>query len=632
MKTRIKNNIYILFLSVGFLGFSQKKLADKFFESYSYIKASEFYELAIKKGDSSLHTLTRAGDCYWNNSNPENAAIWYREALNKYPKIDNEYVFKYIQTQLALENYEEAGKWIGIYKESESKNKDENLFVADLEAYKALSSTKKVYVEMENLDVNSKFSDFGAYEHNDILYFSSARNSTKKIYDWTQESFLDIYESKIQGQKILAPELISANAINTSYHESSIAITNNDSIFYFTRVNLNKKEKLNPDNVGTVRLMLYKATLDKNGKWNTIEKLPFNTETSSTGHPTLSPDNKRLYFVSDREGGYGQTDIYYVDITESGYGQPTNLGPDVNTNGREVFPFISKNGTLYFSSDGYANIGLLDIYETNYLNDKKAKVINLELPFNSGHDDFAFFINDDLKTGYLSSNRPEGKGNDDIYRFKKYECEQLIQGVVINSDTEAPITEAIVQVINKNGKIIKEQLTLENGKFEFTVPCEATFTVLGKKKDFKDDFKNVITDNENSKIHDVELRLDPLIKEGQIVINPIFFNFDKWDIRTDAQYELEHIVDVLRAHPTMVIKIESHTDSRGGDNYNMSLSDRRAKSTRDYLVSRGISSNRIESAIGYGESQLLNKCSNGVKCTKEEHQLNRRSYFYILKY
>ena len=347
----------------------------------------------------------------------------------------------------------------------------------------------------------------------------------------------------------------------------------------------------------------------------------------------MSPDNKKLYFVSDREGGLGETDIYFVDLNEDGtYGEPQNLGPGVNTLGREMFPFIAKDNTLYFSSDGNVNLGLLDIYKSDFLKNGSTEVENLAAPFNSGYDDFGFYINEDGETGYFSSNREDGKGNDDIYSFKRYECEQVVKGVVRNTDTNDPIPDATIQKIDSTGKVLEEFTSDENGEFSFNVECDDSYTILGKKTDYKDDFKNITTDKENNKEHNIELNLVPLIKDDQIVINPIFFDFDKWNIRTDAQYELENIVDVLREHPDMIIKIESHTDSRGSDKYNMKLSDRRAKSTREYLESREIEATRIESAIGYGESQLLNKCSNGVKCSDEEHQLNRRSYFYIVKY
>ena len=628
MKTKV---LFITLAIISSFAFGQKKLADKFFKNYGYIKASELYEIAVKKGDSSEHVLTRLGDCYWNNSNSEKASIWFKEAVKKYPKIDLEYVYKYIQTQLSLGNFDEASKWIDIYKERKADDDVESYIVlGDISTYEELSSTTKVYIELQNLDINSKYSDFGSYIHDGKMYFSSARNTAAEVYDWTLEPFLDIYVSDMDGDNFKKPKLFDRN-INTSYHEASIAITNNDSTLYFTRDNLNRRERLYPDKQGTTHLKIYKASLI-NDEWTNLTELPFNSEIASNGHPALSPDNKKLFFVSDREGGYGQTDIYYVDINEDGtYGEPVNLGPKINTMGREMFPFVSQDNTLYFSTDGYINLGLLDIYKSNILNDENAEVENLGAPFNSGFDDFAFSINPDNETGYLSSNRGDGKGNDDIYKFAKYECEQIVNGIVVNSDTNKPLSEATVQLIDSTGKIIQELTTGEDGKFTFNLECDDSFTILGKKTDYKDDFKEVITDKENKKGHDIQLDLVPLIKDDQIVINPIFFDFDKWNIRTDAQYELENIVDVLREHPNMVIKIESHTDSRGSDRYNMKLSDRRAKSTRDYLLSRGIEESRIESAIGYGESQLLNKCSNGVKCSKEEHQLNRRSYFYILK-
>jgi len=633
MKTKV---LIIIIAFASSMAFGQKKLADKFFENYGYIKASELYEIAVKKGDSSKHVLTRLGDCYWNNSNSKQASKWFNKAVNKYSNIDLEYVYKYIQTQLSIGDFEEAGKWIDIYKERNStlpEDIESYIVLGELSTYKELSSMKKVFVDIDNIDLNSKYSDFGSYIHKNKMYFASSRNTSGDIYEWTQEPFLDIYVADLNAEGELSqPLLITDKAINTNYHEASIAITNNDSTLYFTRDNLNRRERLNPDKAGTTHLKIYKA-IKEEGTWVNIEELPFNSKTASTGHPTLSPDNKKLYFVSDREGGLGETDIYYVDINEDGtYGEPQNLGPAVNTLGREMFPFVAKDNTLYFSSDGNVNLGLLDIYKSDFLKNGSTEVENLAAPFNSGYDDFAFYINEDGETGYFTSNRDGGKGNDDIYSFKRYECEQIVKGIVKNSDTKDPIPGATVQKIDSNGKVIEEFTSDENGEFSFNVECDDSYTILGKKTDYKDDFKNITTDKEDNKEHFVELNLVPLIKDDQIVINPIFFDFDKWNIRTDAQYELENIVDVLREHPNMVIKIESHTDSRGSDKYNMKLSDRRAKSTRDYLLSREIEASRIESAIGYGESQLLNKCSNGVKCSKEEHQLNRRSYFYIVKY
>ena len=634
MKTKLF--IFIFALSSTFM-VAQKKLADKFFGNFAYVKATELYEEAVKKGDSSEHVLTRLGDCYYNNSKSKEAALWYGKAVNKYNKINPEYIFKYIQSLRSIGNYADADKWLVKFKEIQNDDRRVKDFDADnMDLYEDLASTENVIVQIENMAFNTEYSDFGGYLANGILYFASARDTElKKRYGWNAEPFLDIYQIMVtdnNGKKEYSgADFINSSKINTPYHEASVSITNDGQTIYFTRDNVDRRNKLGYDRKGTSHLKLYKATLE-NDKWSNVVELPFNDSYYSNGHPALSPDNKKLYFVSDREGGFGQTDFYEVDILENGkYSEPRNLGPKVNTEGREMFPFIAKDNTFYFSSDGYLNLGLLDIYKSNILNDSNAEPENLGAPYNSGYDDFAFYMNDGSKTGYFSSNRPGGKGSDDIYAFNAEPCQQKIEGIARNIKTNEPLANVEVKLINKSGKIVSTVLTSETGAFTFDADCDKNYTVLGSKKDYKDALKEVATNFENGKVNNADLYLTPLIDANQIVINPIFFDFDKWNIRTDAEYELENIVDVMREHPNMIIKIESHTDSRGSDSYNMKLSDRRAKSTRDYILSRGITSQRIESAIGYGETQLLNKCSNGVKCTAEEHQLNRRSYFYILK-
>jgi outer membrane protein OmpA-like peptidoglycan-associated protein/tetratricopeptide (TPR) repeat protein len=631
MKTRIL--VLTLILSCS-LSYAQTKLADKFFKNYGYIKAIELYEKAVENGDNSAHVLTRLGDSYYNNSNSEKAAYWYGEALKEYKKIDAEYLYKYIQSLRSIGNYQEADKWfkeLSAAQQGDSRLKGYNPDEVDL--YAKLTSKNDVIVKVENLSLNSENSDFGSYIFEDKLYFASARGGDGKVYNWNKEPFLDLYEvslSEEDGVVTYGSTTELPENINSEYHEASVAITNDGKTMYFTRDNVNKRNRLKYDKKGTTHLKLYKATLE-NDQWTNVTELPFNDEVFSTGHPALSPDNKTLYFVSDREGGLGQSDIYSVAINEDGsYGKPENLGEKVNTEGREMFPYVAKDSTLYFSSDGHLNLGLLDIFKSNILKGIRNEPENMGAPYNSGYDDFAFFINSETEQGYFSSNRPGGKGSDDIYSFNAKECKEVISGVARDSKTNIILSGVTVRLIDETGKVIEEIFTKDGGDYTFTVDCNKTYTVVGNKPDYKDDQKTITTTIENEKINSVDLSLEPLIIDNQIVINPIFFDFDKWNIRTDAQYELENIVDVLRKHPTMIIKIESHTDSRGGDRYNMKLSDRRAKSTRDYIISRGIDASRIESAIGYGETQLLNKCSNGVKCTEEEHQLNRRSYFYIV--
>ena len=631
MKTRLFTFLLLLGCS---LSYGQTKLADKFFKNYGYIKAIELYEKAYENGDDSAHVLTRLGDAYYNNSNSEKAAYWYGEALKAYKNIDAEYVYKYIQSLRSIGNYDEADKWfkeLSAAQQGDSRLKGYNPDEVDL--YDQLTSKNEVVVRIDNLPFNSEKSDFGAFIYKDQLYFASARNDKGKVYSWNKEPFLDLYQVGLTNDDGVisygAASELSSEGINTEYHEASVAISNDGKTLYFTRDNVNRRNRLKYDKKGTTHLKLYKASL-VNDQWTNIEELPFNDEVYSTGHPALSPDNKTLYFVSDREGGLGQSDIYAVAINDDGsYGEPENLGEKVNTEGREMFPFVAKDSTFYFSSDGHLNLGLLDIFKSDILKGVRTEPENMGSPYNSGYDDFAFFVNSDTEKGYFSSNRPNGNGSDDIYSFNAQQCKQEIAGTARDSKTNISLTGVTIRLIDETGKVIDE-IKSDNGEYTFSVDCNKTYTVVGSKPDYKDDQRSVVTSTDNDKINTVDLNLEPLIIDNQIVINPIFFDFDKWNIRTDAQYELENIVDVMRKHPDMVIKIESHTDSRGGDRYNLKLSDRRAKSTRDYIISRGIDANRIESAIGYGETQLLNQCANGVKCSEEEHQLNRRSYFYIV--
>lgn len=646
MKTKL---LLIILVLTGAFSFAQTKVADKFFDNYAYIKASELYEDAIKNGDDSVHVLTRLGDCYYNNSNSEKAAIWYKRALDKNADdVSSDYLYKYIQTQRSLGNYNEAEAWLDTFKSRQINDSRAASAISDLSVYDELSSMDKVYIDVVNLDLNTEYSDFGGYEYNGRMFFASARNSEdatgKKVYSWNEQPFLDIFETTVKetnGVKEHGSVMsINADGINTAYHEATVAITNDGSTVYFTRDNLNKRNKLDSDNKGTTHLKIYKATLDS-GNWKDIEELEINGEKFSTGHPVLSPDNTKLYFVSDREheNAQGQTDIYVVDILEEGndYSEPRNLGPSINTPGREMFPYIAKDSTMYFSSDGFANLGLLDIYKSNILKDSNSTPENLGAPFNSGADDFALYIDSETESGYFSSNRAGGKGNDDIYSFSAYECKQMVKGIVRDKETNEPLANATVELVDEAGKIVNNVTTNESGEYSFEVECEKNYSLRGSKPDYDDDVQSFTTTAINDFEHEVDLYLDcPLCGiPCEIVINPIFFDFDKWNITTNSKVDLELIVDIMRNHPEMKITIESHTDRRGTLKYNDRLSDRRAKSTKDYIVSRGIADERIVSAKGFGERNLLisDEAIDAMSSRTEKevaHQKNRRSYFRIV--
>lgn len=634
------NFTYLILFFVCQLSIAQTKVADNFFRDFNYDNAAELYKEALKKEDSTEHILSRLGDCYFNISKVKEAAFWYKKAIDKYPNINSDYVYKYIQTLRAQKKYEEAIEFVKIFNKNNKKDrriKDIEKF--NLDTYSELSSTEKVYVEIENLPLNTKYSDFGSFEKDNKLYFYStwvkdSITNEKELYELNNEPYLNIFESEItieNNKKVFSNAAKLNSEINTKNdHEGLVTITNDGNTMYFTRNNVNKKEKRRYNKSGSSNLKLYKATKVDN-TWTNIEELPFNNENFDFTAPTLTPDNKTLIFSSNMDSGYGQTDLYKVAINDDGtFGEPINLGPKINTEGNEKFPFVAKDSTLYFSSDANINLGLLDIFESNILKtNTDIEVKNLGAPFNSSFDDFCYFIDTETNTGYFSSNREGGQGGDDIYAFGKLKCEQIVKGLIRDELTNELLSKATVSLINIDGKILERYQTKEDGYYEFKIDCEKTYTILAEKPIYRPDNIEFETSAINQEEIEIDLSLKPLIIDNEIVINPIFFDFDKSNIRPDAAYELENIVAVMREHPKMVIKIESHTDSRGNDSYNMKLSDRRAKSTRDYLFSRGIAKDRIQSAIGYGESQILNRCKNGVKCTDEEHEENRRSKFII---
>ncbi|HIC30507.1 MAG TPA: hypothetical protein EYO76_01180 [Flavobacteriaceae bacterium] len=637
---KLKFTTYLLLFFICQISLAQTKVADNFFRDFNYDNAAELYKEALKKEDSTEHILSRLGDCYFNVSEVKEASFWYKKAIDKYPNIDSDYVYKYIQTLRAQKKYEEAIEFVKIFNKNNKKDrriKDIEKF--NLDTYSELSSTEKVYVDVENLPLNTQYSDFGSFEHNNTLYFYStwvkdSITNERDLYELNNEPYLNIFESEItieNYKKTYGDAVKLSSDINTKNdHEGLVTITNDGNTMYFTRNNVNKKEKRKYNKSGSSNLKIYKATKEGD-TWTNVEELPFNNENFDFTAPALTPDNKILIFSSNMDSGYGQTDLYKVSINDDGtYGEPVNLGPKINTEGNEKFPFVAKDSTLYFSSDANINLGLLDIFESNILKtNNNIEVKNLGAPFNSSFDDFCFFIDTETNTGYFSSNREGGQGGDDIYSFGKLKCEQTVKGIIRDELTKELLSNATVSLIDINGKILERYKTTEDGYYEFTIDCEKTYTVLAERPTYRPDNIEFKTSEITREEKEIDLFLKPLIIDNEIVINPIFFDFDKSNIRPDAAYELENIVAVMREHPKMVIKIESHTDSRGDDNYNMKLSDRRAKSTRDYLYSRGIATERIQSAIGYGESQIINRCTNGVKCTDKEHEENRRSKFII---
>jgi outer membrane protein OmpA-like peptidoglycan-associated protein len=501
-------------------------------------------------------------------------------------------------------------------------------------------TTAGTYI-IKNLDINTEYSDFGAaFYGNDRVIFSSPRGKKsliKNVWKPNSQPYLDLYIGSINNDEQIIEKQKVAGNINSKFHEANVVFTKDLKTVYFTGNNFYNNIE-NNDSSGVLRLQLYKASVLKDGSWGNVIKLSFNSDEYSTGHPALSDDERKLYFVSDRPESIGKTDIYVVVINDNGtFTEPKNLGPHINTKEKEVFPFISANDVLYFSSSGYQNNGGLDIFASKITSTGFSKPLNLGTTINSKKDDFAFIIKD--HAGYFSSNRKSGKGDDDIYGFKVIEpliieCEQIITGVIKNMSANLPVEQVEISILDTKNTVLKQIVSNHEGVFSFKMSCNSSYKILAVKEGFENDSKIVTTaDDFDSRTINISLNLNPIIEEvtekNILNIESIYFDLNSWNIRADAARELDKVVDFMKKNPMAIVESRSHTDARGRDESNLNLSDKRAKSTVAYIISQGIEKSRI-SGKGFGETKLLNRCSNFVKCSSDEHQINRRTEFVIV--
>ncbi|TDW52013.1 outer membrane protein OmpA-like peptidoglycan-associated protein [Flavobacterium sp. 270] len=640
--------LYILSLVVSFtFSYAQTNLkkADALFKNYSYADASKAYEEILQNIKSpSTQTLKNAADSYYFISDSQNALKWYRKLYEAQGNnLTDIYYLRYIQSMKAVMDYDEADRVTKEYLTKKGDQKEVNRYVAQKAQMDSLAKAKSLYT-IKNLDINTSKSDFGATYFMDKIVFTSARDTTKfseKLYTWNNQPFLNLYlaERNPADGSLFNETLFLANVM-TKYHEATASFDSSGKTIYYS-TNIVKKNKLVVDENKINNFQIIKGDI-VNNKLENPQKVAFDSDEYSVGHPYLSEDGRWLFFASDMPGGYGETDLYYAKIAADGtMSSPVNLGPKINTFGNEVFPFF-RNGVLYFSSDGHYGWGDLDVYESTMMSDGSFSTPrNLGAPINSNKDDFSFVLDKAGVYGYVSSNRAGGKGDDDIYSFVKGKpvCNQNISGMALDRKSKLPLTDVVVMAYNSYSEVLGETKTNYEGKYAIVVPCGKVVKMIAAKPNYSSDERTVETGTENEgEVKDINFELsnyDDLVvkKKGveKVDVNPIYFDYDKYDITPLAIEELTKVVFIMKKFPNIRIKIESHTDSRGKDAYNLKLSDNRAKSTRDYIISQDIDASRIESAIGYGESRLINKCKNGVKCTEEEHLLNRRSDFIIIQ-
>ncbi|MGD0710134.1 MAG: OmpA family protein [Bacteroidales bacterium] len=783
MKTPIKLSWYIAFsilLSVyctyNFAQTTRLQKAQKAAANFEYSKAIELYTDYFNTTSAKPEEIRELVNCYSMVGDTKSAESWMLKLISS-KDSNNVDILTYAKILKSNGKYDEAKKEFLKYFELEPSDKGKvTKWIASCQKSIERMGDDSIFFEVKNLSsLNTNNSEFGLIKIGNEFIFTSDRynkaSGNNEICEWTGNPYYKIYSTNGNIDGTLASDPVLIDSLNSTYHNGQAAYDSIHKIIYFTRTKLIKvtEEPINNDptyfhNNYDVsgyenQLEIYSANYD-NGKWENIKPFEYNNPQYSVGHPALSTDGKILYFVSDMPGGYGGDDIYYCEALPNGkWNAPVNAGNTINTEGKEVFPYIDKEGTLYFASDNPSGMGGLDLYKSKGSKNKWSKPVNLGYPINSSKDDFSIFVTDPGKSGYFSSNRDGGKGEDDIYSFsliknkkrilyvrtlellkdnslaglknapvtirndeKKYtksltsnnkgECFDVIDlPYVIDLPTSYDVsmmksgyypksktikvkktdgdTLYVELVTNKatesivfNGKIEEQvekninlliadaKIAIKNvekhstdtiksdstGKFSlnmdfnktylFTVTKEGYYTqskkITAKYETGKDSVKietvnygmnnNALSENKTvneialgDNIND-EIFLNKIIINKSVIVNNIYYDFNKWNIRPDAAKELDKIVDMLKKNPNISIELSSHTDSRGSDAINNRLSQKRAESAANYIISKGIDAKRI-TAKGYGKTKLLNKC---VKCTDEEHQMNRRTEFKVI--
>ena len=630
---------------ICFFANAQNKLekANDLFKQKSYIEAAENYnDYILNTKDIVKSDLLNAADANFLIRDYSRATLYYQRAYNISDNLKAPYIYRYANSLRRLKEYDRANSLVLEFYRQQDSLKSYLTYKNDINEFQALKDDS-YYTEykIENLDINSPNSDFSPVVFNDKLYFSSSRQSSnKQTYSWNNQPFLNIYStSKLENNNFGDLKVVDSD-VKTSFHEATIAFKPNDSIVFFS-ANSNEINSKVDSKFSKSHFKLYKGVF-KNDEIINVTSLYFNSNFYSVGHPTVSSDGRYLFFASDMPNGYGGADIYYLEIFEDGtLGTYKNAGPLVNSFGNDFFPTTIGN-TLYFSSDGHLGFGGLDIFKTTFDNDLKfTNTKNLGKGINTNYDDFSMFFETET-TGYFSSNRPKGKGDDDIYSFVKQEesciSNYTIKTIQLNEDF--PISEVKILVVDGFGDVVKELETDSSGEVKFNFPCSKEFSIKTEKIDYdvyEAERKDFEINEDKSFSLDVRMyKPSTLFKttkngEEQLRLDPIYFELDKWAITEESKIILNQVVNIMNSFPDMVIKIESHTDSRDSQDFNLILSNKRAIATSNYIINEGISPERIESAVGYGEYRLINGCADDVHCSEKEHLENRRSEFIVVK-
>lgn len=599
------------------------KTADKLFDRYEYTEAAQEYLKLVDKEKADSYVYKQLAESYYTIFNTKEASKWFAKLVEE--KQDAETYFKYAQMLKAEGNYLESDKQMQQFASMAPKDSRAKAFLANENYLPSINEQTQLFITTKS-DINSDKSDFGAVLANDnTLYFTSARNDSRRTYSLNEEPYLDVYQATFNANKTLS-EATSVDVLNTKWHDGPTAISADGNTMYFASESFNEskgfeKNKTEYQTLKKGRIFLYKVTKQAD-TWSSKKALPFNNVSYSVRNPSISKDGKTLYFSSNMPGGFGGEDIWKVSVDGDTYGTPENLGATVNTQGNDSFPFIADNDVLYFSSDARQGLGGLDVYSINLK--ENAEVVNLGLPVNSEKDDFSFTYNLDKKVAFFSSNRD---GVDNIYVADPI-CGVTTIVLVRDAVTGKFIEDATVTMLGEDSTLVGTKQSSAQGEVSFKAECDKAYSIQGAKQGYESGV--FAMEKAAAGVVTIVAILDPIqpvITDTEVILQPIYFDFDKSNITEQGATELDKLISVMNDYPEMVIFAKSHTDSRGKDKYNMNLSERRAKSTVQYLLSKGIVKARI-SGQGFGETELKVACN---KCTEEEHAQNRRSEFVIVK-
>lgn len=596
------------------------KTADKLFNRYEYVDAAKEYLKLAEGSKADNYVYKQLAESYYNVFNTKEAVKWYAKVVEQ--KQDAETYYKYAQMLKAEGNFKEADKQMQQFAQLAPNDQRAKAFKSNPNYLPELQGQAKLYNIVKS-DVSSDKTDFGAVLTNDNnVYFASARNTSKRNSNFNEEPYLDIYRATYNANGTIS-DAVAVDNLNTKWHDGPVSITSDGNTMYYGSESFNEKEftKDKEKNAKFGKIYLYKATKEGDN-WSNVKPLPFNNRGYDVRNPSISKDGKTLYFSSNMPGGFGGEDIWKVSVNGDEYGTPENLGAKVNTEANESFPYITDDNILFFSSNGKQGFGGLDVFRMDL--NKGSDAMNVGEPVNTSKDDFAFTYNATKKVGFFSSNRD---GNDDIFKADPI-CNVQALVRVKDAKTGKVIEGATVMLVDEKQKTISNQTTAVNGETSTGVMCNTAYSAQVSKSGYESGvFEVKKAENEQVVVEALLNPIMPIITETEVILQPIYFEFDRSNITAEGAAELDKLVIVMNEHPNMVIFAKSHTDSRGSDKYNMNLSDRRAKATVQYLISKGIAKDRI-SGQGFGESEPKVACK---PCNEEQHAQNRRSEFLIVK-